>query len=140
MESVLVLPTEQEFMSESANKDYKLQAKCYHTNAWNLNSLDFRDPTQHSNSISPSLKRKLSWQRDTPNQRRRVESTITGRSLDNGTLLEGPLTLINLASDYSTGDFDENEIKDAGVEITGRKQGRRKKGRVRAKVCSRKEM
>lgn len=118
-------------MSEPASKDYKLQGKCYRTNAGNLNSLDFRDPTQHSHNIplrdptqhshniTPSLKRKQSWHKDIPNQRRRVESTIAGRSLDNGTLLESRLTLIDLASDHPTGDSDENGIKDARMETRG---------------------
>lgn len=112
-------------MSESASMDYKLQAKCYHTNAGNPNSLDFRDPTQHSYNIPPSLKRKQSWHEDASNQRQRVESTIAGRSLDNGTLLEGRSTLINLA-------FDEYESKDARVENRGSEAGPSEEGETKS--------
>lgn len=115
-------------MSESASKDYKLQAKCYRINTGNLNWVDFRDPTQHSHNIPPSLKRKQSWHKDTPNPRRRVESTIAGGSLDNGTLLGGRLTPINLASGYLIGDSDKNEIKDARVENRGPEAGRSEEG------------
>lgn len=112
IESVLGWPTEQNFAGESASEDYKLQAG-------NLNWLDFRDPTQHSHNTPPSLEREQSWHKDPPSQQPRVESTIAGMSLDTGTDLEGHLTRINLASDYPTGDFDENEIKDARLENRG---------------------
>lgn len=100
----------------------------------NLNALDFGDPTQHSCILSSTqhsrilpptqhsralplaLKRKQSWHQDTTNQRRRVDSTTAGRSLDIRAHLEGRSTLIKLASDYPTGDSAANEIKDAGAE------------------------
>lgn len=73
-------------------------------------------PTQHSRVLPLTLKRKQSWHQDTTNQRRRVDSTTAGRSLDNRAYLEGRSTLIKLASDYPTGDSAANEIKDARAE------------------------
>ncbi len=121
---VFGFPIEQNFVGESASEDYKLQAG-------NLNSLDFRDPTHHSHNTPPSLKREQSWHKDSPGQRPKVESTIAGMSSDIGTVLEGHLTRINLASDYPTGDFGENEIKDASLENRGSEAGPSEEGEMK---------
>lgn len=94
MDFVWGFPTEQTFLDESASQDYRLQAR-------DLNSLDFRDPTQHSrfspptqhsHYTPPSLEREQSWHKDSLSPRPRVESTIAGMlSLDIGTVLEGQL-------------------------------------------------
>lgn len=116
-------PIEQNFVGESASEDYKFQAR-------NLNSLDFRDPTHHShnNNTPPSLKREQSWHEDSPGKRPRVESTIADMSLDIGTVLEGHLTRVHLASDYLTRDFGEIEINDARLENRGPESGSSEEG------------
>lgn len=85
-------PTEQTFLDESAGQEYRLQAG-------DLNSLDFRDPTQHPHFSPPtqhsyytpaSPEREQSWHKDSLSLQPRVESTIAGiLSLDIGTVLEG---------------------------------------------------
>lgn len=113
IELFLDLPPEQKVVAESASEDNGLQAG-------NLDSLDFRNHTQPFDNTPPSLKHEQSWHKDSPSPRPRVESTIAGMSLDIETVLGGPLTQINLASDYHpTGDFDENEIKEARLENRG---------------------
>lgn len=104
-------------------------------------ALDCGDPTQDSRILPPpqhsrilplTSKRKRSRHQDTPNQRRRVESKIAGRSLDNGAHLEGRLTLINIASD-PTGDSAANEIKDDRAENRGSGAGPSEEGESKDK-------
>lgn len=85
MDFVWGFPTEQTFLDESESQDYKLKAG-------DLNSLDFRDPTQHSHYTPPSLEREQGWHKDSLSLRPRVESTIASMLfLDIGTVLEGQL-------------------------------------------------
>lgn len=126
MELVLGLPPEQRFVGESAREDYGSQAG-------NLNSLDFRDPTQPSHipntpphiprtppeipNPPPSLEREHSWHKASPSPRPRVESANAGMSFDIETVLEGPLTRINLASDCGpeAGPSEEGEMENEGM-------------------------
>lgn len=78
MDFVWEFPTEHnKFVDESASQDYRLQAG-------NLNSLDFRYPTQHSHYSPPTLKREQSLPKDLHSLRPSVESLIAGMSLDIG--------------------------------------------------------
>lgn len=120
-----------------ANQQVRITNCKLKTNPGDLNTLDSGDPMQHScilPSTQPSrilpltLKREQGWHQDTTNQRRRVDSTTAGRSLDNRAHLEVHSRLINLASDYPTGDSAANEIKDARAENRGSEAGLSEEG------------
>ena len=125
-----------------ANQQVRITNCKLKTNPGDLNTLDSGDPTQHS-CILPStqhscilpliLKRKQSWHQDTTNQRRRVDRTTAGRSLDNRAHLEGHSRLINLASVYPVADSAANEIKDARAENRGSEAGLLEEGKGKDK-------
>lgn len=120
-----------------ANQQVRITNCKLKTNPGDLNTLDSGVPMQHScilPSTQPSrilpltLKRKQGWHQDTTNQRRRFDSTTAGMSLDNRAHLEGHPRLINLTSDYPTGDSAANEIKDARAENRGSEAGLSEEG------------
>lgn len=70
------------------------------------------------------MKRKRSFEQDTPNKRQKISSSNGGKSLDNRAHLEGRLTLIKLASSADpelensgpeAGPSEEWDSKDKGV-------------------------